>query len=119
MKWAGGAGRQDGVHMVHTFEEMRTPTPADPNEAAPEAIMPQAAWEALLRDAVQGLRPPYTPQALRQWLQATHPQAWAIDDPSPPRPSRHHHTRKGKDKGKGRAGDTKGQSGKRALRGPK
>ena len=34
--------------MVHTFEEMRTPTPADPNEAAPEANMPQAAWEALL-----------------------------------------------------------------------
>ena len=43
MKWAGGAGRQDGVHMVHTFEEMHTRTPADPNEAAPEAIMPQAA----------------------------------------------------------------------------
>ena len=72
MKWAGGAGRHDGVHMVHTFEEVRTRTPADPNEAAPEAIMPQAAWEALLRDAVQGLRAPYTPQALRQWLQATH-----------------------------------------------
>ena len=111
MKWAGGAGRQDGVHMVHTFEEIRTRTPADPNEAAPEAIMPQAAWEALLRDAVQGLRPPYTPQALRQRLQATHPQAWA--------PSRHHQTRKEKDKGKGRARDSKGHSGKRARRGPK
>ena len=47
--------------MVHNFEEVRTRTPADPNEAAPEAIMPQAAWEALLRDAVQGLRPPYPP----------------------------------------------------------
>ena len=47
--------------MVHTFEEVRTRTPADPMEAAPEAIMPQAAWEALLHDAVQGLRPPYTP----------------------------------------------------------
>ena len=115
MKWAGGAGRQDGVHMVHTFEEIRTRTPADPNEAAPEAIMPQAAWEALLRDAVQGLCPPYTPKALRQWLQATHPQA--IGAPSPPRPSRHQHTRKGKDKGKGRARDTKGHSGKRARRG--
>ena len=46
--------------------------------------MPQAAWEALLRDAVQGLRPPHTPQALRQWLQATHPQAWAIGAPPPP-----------------------------------
>ena len=105
--------------MVHTFEEMRTRTPADLNEAAPEAIMPQAAWEALLRDAVQGLRPPYTPQGLRQWLQATHPKAWAVGAPSPPRPSRHHHTRKGKDKGKGRARDTKGHSGKRARRGPK
>ena len=119
MNWAGGARRQDGVHMVHTFEEMRTRTPADPNEAAPEAIMPQAAWEALLRDAVQGLRPPYTPQALRQWLQATQPQAWAVGAPFPTRPSRHHHTRKGKDQGKGRARDTKGHSGKRAQRGPK
>ena len=116
MKWAGGAKRREGVHMVHTFEEMRTRSPADPKEAAPEAVMPQAAWEALLRDAVQGLRPPYTPQALRQWLQATHPQAWAIGAPSPPR---HHHTRKGKDKGKGRARDSKGHSGKRARRGPK
>ena len=43
MKWAGGAGRHDGVHMVHTFEEVRTRTPADPNEAALDAIMPQAA----------------------------------------------------------------------------
>ena len=102
--------------MVHTFERMRTRTPADPNEAAPEAIMPQAAWEALLRDSVQGLGTPYTPQALRQWLQATHPQAWAIDPSSPPR---HRHTRKGKDKGKGRARDTKGHSGKKAQRGPK
>ena len=48
MKWAGGVGRREGVQMQHTFEEVRTHTPADPNEAAPEAIMPQAAWEALL-----------------------------------------------------------------------
>ena len=113
MKWAGGAGRREGVHMVHTFEEVRTRTPADPNEAAPEAIMLQAAWEALLRDAVQGLRPPYTPQALRQWLQATHPQARAIGAPPPPH---HHHTRKEKGTGKGRAGDRKGHSGKGARR---
>ena len=105
--------------MVHTFEEMRTRTPADPNEAAPEAIMPQAAWEALLHDAVLGLRPPYGPQALCQWLGATHSQAWAIGAPSPPRSSRHHHTRKGEDKGKGRARDTRGHSGKRARKGPK
>ena len=119
MKWAGGAGRHEGVHMVHTFEEVRTRTPANPNEAAPEAIMPQAAWEALLRDAVQGLRPPYGPQALRQWLQATHPQAWATGAPSPPRPSRHHHTRKGQDKGKGKARGTKEHTDKRARKGPK
>ena len=116
MKWAGGAGRRDGVHMVHTFEEVRTRTPADPHEAAPEAIMPQAAWEALLRDAVQGVHPPYTPQALRQRLQATQPQAWAVGAPSPPR---HHRTRKGKDKRKRRARDSKGHSGKRARRNPK
>ena len=61
MKWAGRAGRREGVHMVHTFQEVRTRTPADPNKAAPEAIMPQAAWEALLRDAVPGPRPPYSP----------------------------------------------------------
>ena len=78
--------------------------------------MPQGAWEVLLRDAVQGLCPPYGPQALRQWLQATQPQASAIGAPSPPR---HRHTRKGKDKGKGRARDTKGHSGKRARRGSK
>ena len=104
---------------MHTFEEMRTRTPADPNEAAREAIMPQAAWEALLRDAIQGLRPPYTSQALRGWLEATRPQAWATGARSPPRPSRHHHTRKGNDKGNGRARGTKGHSGKRARRGPK
>ena len=104
------------MHMVHAFEEVRTRTPADPNEAALEAIMPQAAWEALLRDAVQGLCPPYTPQALRQWLQATHPQALAIGAPLPPQ---HHHTGKGKGTGKGRARDGKGHSGKGARRGPK
>ena len=116
MKWAGGMGRQEGLHLVHTFEELRTRTPANSNEAALEAIMPQAAWEALLRDAVQGLRPPYTPQTLRQWLQATHPQAWAFG--APPRPH-HHHTGKGKGTGKGRARDRREHSGKGARKGPK
>ena len=114
MKLAGGAGRREGVHMVHTFEEVRTRTPADPKESAPEAIMPQAAWEALLRDTVQGLRPPYTLRTLRQWLQATHPQAWAIGAPPP---AHHHHTGKGKGTGKGRARGSKGHSGKGARRG--
>ena len=119
MKWAGGAGRRERLHMVHTFEEIRTRTPANPNEAAPEAVMPQAAWEALFRDAVQGLRRPHTPENLRRWLQTTHPQAWAISAPQPPPPPQHHHTGKGKGKGKGRASDGKGQPGKRARRGPR
>ena len=97
--------------MVHTFEEIRTRTPANPNEAAPEAAMPQAAWEALLRDAVQGLRPPYTPETLRRWLQTTHPHAWAIGAPQASPPPHHHHTGKGKGKGKAR--------GKGARRGPR
>ena len=63
--------------------------------------------------------PPTPPKALRQWLQATHPKAWAAGAPSPPRPFRHHHTRKEEDMGKGRARDTKGHSGKKARRGPK
>ena len=112
MKWAGGAGRQDGVHMVHTFGEVRTRTPAATNEAALEAIMPQAAWEALLRDAVQGLRPPLHPPSPL-------PMGLGHRRPLPTPPTRHDHTRKGKDKGKGRARDTKGHSGKRAWRGPK
>ena len=69
---------------MHIFEEIRTRTPANPNKAASEAIMPQPAWEALLRDAVQGLCPPYTPPTRRRWLQATHPQAVAIRAPPPP-----------------------------------
>ena len=96
--------------MVHIFEEIRTRTPASPNETAPEATMPQAALEALLRGAVQGLRPPYTPETLRRWLQTTRPQAWAIGSPQPPTPPDHH---TGKGKGKGRA------RGKGARRGPR
>ena len=106
--------------MVHTFEEIRTRTPANLKDAAPEAAMPQVAWEALLRDAVQGLRPPYSPQTLRRWLQTTHPQAWAIGAPqAPPPPPHHHHTGKGKGTGKGRRRDGKGHPGKGARRGPR
>ena len=103
---------------MHTFGEIRTRTPANPNEAPLEATMPQAAWGALLQDAVQGLRPPYTPQTLRQWLQANHPQAWAIGAPQAPPPPHHHHTGKEKGTGKGRAEDRKGHSGKGAKKGP-
>ena len=104
MKWAGGAGRGEGVHMLHTLEEVRTRTPADPNKAAPEAIMPQAAWEALLRDEVQGRRSPYTLRTLRQWLQTTHPQAWASGPPPPTTtPGRERARARG---GQGAEGDT-------------
>ena len=92
---------------MHTLEEIRSCTPADPNEAPLEDIMPQAACEALLRDAVQGLPPHYTPGTLRQWLQATHPQAWAIGAPPPPH---HHHTGEGKGTGEGRARGRDGHS---------
>ena len=105
--------------MVHTFVGIRTRTPANPNEAAPEATMPQAAWEALLRDTVQGLRPPYTPETLRQWLQTTQPQAWGIGTPQSPTPPQHHHTGKRKDTGKGTARDGKGHPSKGARKGPK
>ena len=101
---------------MNTFEEGRTRNPADANEAAPEAIMPQAAWEALLWDAVQGLRPPYTPRTLRQWLQASRPQAWAS---SAPRPPHHHHPGKGKGTGKGRARGREQHSGKGARKRPR
>ena len=116
MKWAGGAGRQEGVQMVHTFEEIRTRTPANPNEDAPEAIMSQAAWQALLRDAIQGLLPPYTPRTLHQWLQATHPQAWATGAPPPPH---HHHSGKGKGKDKGWERGTGGKYSKGARMCPR
>ena len=75
------------------------------------------AWEALLRDAVQGLRPPYTPLTLRQWLQASRPQA--LGHRRPPPPPHHYHTGKGKGTGKGRARDRKEHSGKGARKGPK
>ena len=96
---------------MHTFQEIRTRTAANPNEAAPEAAMQQAAWEALFRDAVQGLRPHYTPETLLRWPQTTHRQIWAIGAPQVSPPPQHHHTGKGKGKGKAR--------GKGTRRGPR
>ena len=93
--WAGVAERREGVQMVHTFEESRTRTPANPNDAGAEAAMPQAAWEALLRDAVQGLRRPYTPEALRWWLRQ-----------APPQPTT---TGPGRERARAREGQAKGQ----------
>ena len=95
--------------MVHTFEESRTRTPVNPNEAAPETAMSQAALEALLRDPVKGLCLPYTPQTLRRWLQTTHPPASAIGAPQappPPAPPPPHREGKGH-----RQGEGKGQEG--------
>ena len=105
------------VYMVHILEEIHDRTPANPNKAAPEAVMPQAVWEALLRDAVQGLRPPYTRQTFRQWHQTTHPQALAIGAPKIPTPPHHHHTGKGKGTGKGRLRDGNEHPGKGAGKG--
>ena len=98
--------------MIRSFEEIRTRTPANPNETASEAAMLQTAREALLRDAVQGLHSPYTPKTLCRWLQTTHHRASAIDAPQPPRPPPHYQ-RTGKGKGKGKARD------KGARRGPR
>ena len=61
VRWAGGAGRREGQHRLHTFEEL-TRTPRDPHDYAPEAAMPQTQWETLLRDVVQGLHPPLHPR---------------------------------------------------------
>ena len=85
--------------MIHTFEQICTRTLANPNETAPEAAMPQAAWETPFRDAVQGLRPPYTPETLSWWLQTTHPRAPANGAPqaSPPLHNHHGGKRKGKE----------------------
>ena len=94
-------------------------TPACSNGAASEAAMPQAAWEALLQDAVQGLRPPYTPHTLRRCLQTTQPQEWAIGARKAPSPPHHHHTGKGKGTGKGGQREGKGRLGKGARRGPR
>ena len=97
--------------MTHTFEEILSPPPTNPNETAPEAAMPQRAWKALLWDAVQGIRRPYTPETLRQWLHTTRPREWAIGAPQASPPPHHQHTGKGKGKGKA--------SAKAARRGPR
>ena len=86
---------------MHTFEEIRTRTPASPNEAAPEAVMLQAAWEALLQDAVQGLRPPYTHQTPLPVAPDHPPQGVGTRRPTEPPPPHQQHTRKGKGTGKG------------------
>ena len=91
--------------MVQRFEEIRTRTPTNPNEDAAEATMPQAAWKALLRDAVQGLRPPYTSQTLRQWIQTTNARAWAIGEP-PPHPTA---TTLGRERARARGGQGTGR----------
>ena len=73
--------------------------------------MPQAASEALLREAVQGLRRPYMPETLHRWLQTSRPRAWAIGAPQASPPPHHQHI--GKGKGKGRA---RGKGGRRGPR---
>ena len=64
-----------------------------------------------------GPLPPLHPEALRQWLQTTHPQAWAIGGPQAHPPPHHHHTGKGKGKGKRSTRDGRGHPSKEARRG--
>ena len=92
------------MHMIPTFEDILIRTPANPIKTNPEATMPQTAWKAVLWDAVQDLCRPYTPEALRRWLQTTHPRAWAIGAPqaSPPPPRQHTEKEKGKRKAHGK-----------------
>ena len=63
---------------LDTFEELLGRSPHVPDDTALQAAMPQSACELFIRDAVQGLCPPYTPETLRRWLQTTQPNAWAI-----------------------------------------
>ena len=91
--------------MVHTFEDIGTRTPANPNKAAPEVAMPQAAWKALLRDAVQGLRPPQHYQNPLSVAADHPPPGMGHLSPTGPPPHHHHHAEKGKGKGKGRASE--------------
>ena len=86
--------------MIRAFEEIRTCSPANPNETAPEGAMPKAVWAALFWDAVQGFRPPWTSDTLCWWSQTTHPRAWAIGAPQASPPTHHHCTGKGKGKEK-------------------
>ena len=60
--------------MTHTFGEILSRTPADPNEAPPDAAMPPRALRTLLRDAAEGLRPLPNPR---------NPPPMAPNSPSP------------------------------------
>ena len=73
--------------------------------------MSPRAMETLLRDAVQGLHPPYTTQTLRRWLQTAHPQAWAIYAPQTSPPP--HDQGIGKGMGKGKARGQRARKGAR------
>ena len=97
VKWAGGAGRQEGRHLLHTIEEILIGSLSDRNETSRQAAMPQRAWQT---DAVQGLHPTYTLDTLRWWLQTTHPQAWAIGAYQAKPPSHNQGTPKGNGRGK-------------------
>ena len=106
--------------MVHTFQEIRTRTPANPKQAAPGGCHAAGGMGSPLPGRGPGPPPPQTPEENpRRWLQTTHYQAWAINAPQPPPPSHHNHTRKVKGKGKGRAREGKGHPGQGARRGPR
>ena len=73
--------------MTHNFEEILTPTSANPNETAPESAMPPRAWGTLRRDAVQGLCPPLHPRNYPPMAPDGPYQVWAIGAPQTPPPT--------------------------------
>ena len=54
--------------------------------------MPQAAWEALFWNEVQGLGPHYTPETRCRWVHTTGHPAWAIGARQAPTRPHHQHT---------------------------
>ena len=71
--------------------------------------MPQAAWEALLRDAVQGLRPPYTPKPSASGCRPPTPR------PGPPAPPPHPAPPATTTPGRGRTRAREGQGAPRST----
>ena len=105
--------------MVHTLEEIRTRTPVNPSEAALEATMPQAAWEALLRDAFQDLRPPLHPPNPPPVAHDHPPPGVGHRRPTGPPPTPPPPDREGKGHGQGEGKGQKGTLWQGGKEGPK
>ena len=90
--------------MVHIFEEVRTRTPVVPNEAAPEAIMPQAAWGPSSATQSKASAPPTPPKPSANGSRPPTPRP----GPSAPPPTLPPPHREGEGHGQG---EGKGQQG--------